>query len=158
MWDQVRHKQNKGQLRQNRRLIITSCLIPPGIRVENRLPRAFDALHLPHHPSPTVMNPTPPSSSSPDRAAEEELPFELAISRIEDLVTRMEAERLPLDDLIAAYDEGTRLLEVCRHRLDDAQRRVEMITVRADGSSTLSPFAGDEAPTAEEGSSRSRQR
>ena len=40
----------------------------------------------------------------------------------------------------------------------DAQRRVEMITVRADGSSTLSPFAGDEAPTAEEGSSRSRQR
>jgi len=96
------------------------------------------------------MDPTTPP------APEADLPFEQAIGRIEDLVARMEAERLPLDDLIAAYDEGTRLLEVCRHRLDEAQRRVELITQRADGSASLTPFTNDTNPTAEEGSSRSR--
>ena len=86
-----------------------------------------------------------------------ELPFERAIDRIEELVARMEAERLPLDELIKAYDEGTRLLDVCRQRLDDAQRRVEVISQRTDGTGILTPFAADEAPTAEQGSSRSRQ-
>jgi exodeoxyribonuclease VII small subunit len=94
---------------------------------------------------------TPPASDT-------DLPFEQAISRIEELVARMEAERLPLDDLIKAYDEGTRLLDVCRQRLDDAQRRVDVISQRADGSATLTPFAADDAPTTEDGTSRSRQR
>ena len=91
-------------------------------------------------------------------APESDLPFEQAIGRIEELVARMEAERLPLDDLIKAYDEGTRLLDVCRQRLDDAQRRVELISQRADGTTSLTPFTADDAPTAEEGTSRSRQR
>jgi len=103
------------------------------------------------------MDSTTPPAASPD-AGDTELPFEQAIGRIEDLVARMEAERLPLDDLIAAYDEGTRLLEVCRQRLDDAQRRVDVISIRADGTAALTPFTSDDAPTAEEGSSRSRQR
>jgi len=85
-------------------------------------------------------------------------PFEHAISRIEELVARMEAERLPLDDLIKAYDEGTRLLDICRQRLDDAQRRIEIISQRPDGTASLTPFTPDDAPTAEDGSSRSRQR
>lgn len=90
--------------------------------------------------------------------ADSDLPFEQAIGRIEELVARMEAERLPLDDLIKAYDEGTRLLDVCRQRLDDAQRRVDLISQRADGTASLTPFTDDDAPTAEEGSSRSRPR
>lgn len=97
----------------------------------------------------------PPTTPDPDDTA---LPFEQALGRIESLVARMEAERLPLDDLIKAYDEGTRLLDICRQRLDDAQRRVELISQRADGSATLTPFAADEAPTASEGGARSRQR
>lgn len=91
-------------------------------------------------------------------APDTDLPFEQAIGRIEELVARMEAERLPLDDLIKAYDEGTRLLDVCRQRLDDAQRRVDVISMRADGTAALTPFTSDDAPTAEEGTSRSRQR
>lgn len=96
--------------------------------------------------------------STTPRAAVPDLPFEQAIGRIEELVARMEAERLPLDDLIQAYDEGTRLLDVCRQRLDDAQRRVDLISQRADGSASLTPFTADDTPTAEEGTSRSRQR
>jgi exodeoxyribonuclease VII small subunit len=86
------------------------------------------------------------------------IPFEQAIGRVEELVARMEAERLPLDDLIQAYDEGTRLLDICRQRLDDAQRRVDLITQRADGTATLAPFATDDTPTAEAGTSRSKPR
>ncbi len=96
-------------------------------------------------------NPPPAESSLPPA-----VPFEEALAQVETLVARMENERLPLDDLIAAYDEGTSLLKICRERLDEAERRVELITARADGSAETRPFAADEAVTAEEGAVRSR--
>ncbi|MFN0129597.1 MAG: exodeoxyribonuclease VII small subunit [Verrucomicrobiales bacterium] len=101
------------------------------------------------------MDPETPTCQTP---ADSDLPFEQAIERIEELVARMEGERLPLDDLIKAYDEGIRLLEVCRQRLDDAQRRIDLISQRPDGTVSLTPFSPDDAPTADEGSVRSRQR
>ncbi len=78
--------------------------------------------------------------------ADSDLPFEKAIDRIEALVVRMENDRLPLDELIQAYDEGTRLLDVCRQRLDDAQRRVDLISQRPDGTLGLTPFTPEETP------------
>lgn len=95
---------------------------------------------------------------SPESHPANELPFEEAIGRVEEIVARMEGDSLSLDDLIASYDEGSRLLETCRRRLDDAQRRVDLISLRADGRAELTPFSDDDAPTAEEGASRSRPR
>jgi exodeoxyribonuclease VII small subunit len=101
-----------------------------------------------------------PMGKPADKAEVEqlELPFEQAIERIEEIVARMEGERLPLEELIRHYDEGTSLLEVCRRRIDEAQRKIELITRKSDGTLTAEPFHDEEAPTAEQGSARTRQR
>jgi exodeoxyribonuclease VII small subunit len=88
----------------------------------------------------------------------ETLPFERAIARVEELVAAMESDRLPLDDLIRFYEEGTQLIKVCRQRIDEAQRKVELITRKADGSLGLQPIESDETPDAESGAVRSRPR
>lgn len=97
-----------------------------------------------------------PSSSPSSSASRPDVPFEEALAQVENLVARMENERLPLDDLIAAYDEGTALLKICRQRLQEAEKRVELISARADGSVERTPFEADEGVTAEEGAVRSK--
>jgi exodeoxyribonuclease VII small subunit len=39
--------------------------------------------------------------------------FETAISRLEHLVEEMESDRMPLEQLLVAYEEGTKLVKVC---------------------------------------------
>ncbi len=89
---------------------------------------------------------------------EAEVPFEQAIERVEEIVAQMEGDRMPLDRLIENYEEGTRLLGLCRKRLDEVQTRVDLITRRLDGTETAEPFADDTVPDAASGGSRSQAR
>lgn len=76
--------------------------------------------------------------------------FEQAMERLEEIVSAMEGERMALDDMVGSYEEGMRLLKVCRQRIETARRRVEMIAADADGRASLAPFdAGAAAETAE---------
>jgi exodeoxyribonuclease VII small subunit len=86
----------------------------------------------------------------------EALPFEKAIARVEELVSAMDNSRLPLEDLIKYYEEGTELLKVCRQRLEEAQKKIDLITRRSDGTLELNPLATDETPDAHSGTARSR--
>jgi len=69
------------------------------------------------------------------------------MSRLETIVEEMENGRLPLEDLVARFDEGVRLSEVCNRRLDEAQRKIEMITTASDGTLQSETFAGEEPST-----------
>jgi exodeoxyribonuclease VII small subunit len=75
--------------------------------------------------------------------------FEDAMERLEEIVSAMEGERMPLEEMVQSYEEGARLLKVCRQRIDAARQRVELITADLDGSgkAVLSTF--DEAAVAE---------
>ena len=57
----------------------------------------------------------------------DELRFEDAIGRLEEIIERMESERVPLDKLLADYEQGTALLKLCRERIEHARERVETI-------------------------------
>lgn len=54
--------------------------------------------------------------------------FESALERLEQIVEEMEGDRLALEDLLARYEEGTRMVKVCQQRLDAAEKRIELIT------------------------------
>jgi exodeoxyribonuclease VII small subunit len=54
--------------------------------------------------------------------------FESALERIEQIATQMEKGDLALDQLMANYEEGLRLIRFCSERLEDAERRLETIT------------------------------
>lgn len=86
---------------------------------------------------------------------QDDVSFEQAMERLEEIVSSMEGERLPLEDMVQSYEEGARLLRVCRERIEAARLRVELITANLDGSAkaTLSPFDPAAAGEAAEPSS-----
>lgn len=79
-----------------------------------------------------------------------EVSFEEAIQNLEQIVKEMEAERLPLDQLVRRYEEGSRLLRTCEQRIREAEQRIELIAAGEAGPE-VKPFEAPpkQAPAAE---------
>ena len=75
-----------------------------------------------------------------------DLKFEDAMIRLEGEVKKLESGNMTLEDSIASFEEAIRLVGICNKHLDNAERRVRLLTEAADGSITDAPFdIGDEA-------------
>ncbi len=68
--------------------------------------------------------------------------FEEALGRLEALVKKMEAGDLTLEQSLKAFEEGTRLARVCAKKLDEAERRVDLLLRQGDELVTA-PFKDD---------------
>jgi len=73
--------------------------------------------------------------------------LETAIERINTIVAEMEVGTLPLETLIARYEEGLGLVKTCQEKLDAAEKRIQIISRDAQGRATLTDF--DEPDNAE---------
>ena len=51
----------------------------------------------------------------------------------------MEAEDLPLETLLAKYEEGTRLARVCQEKLAEAEVKIQQLEKTAAGEIKLKP-------------------
>ncbi len=71
--------------------------------------------------------------------------FEEALEALEELVRQMEADEVPLNDLLLKYEEGNRYYKVCESRLDEARGRIEILRKKRNGESVLEPFGDDDA-------------
>lgn len=70
-----------------------------------------------------------------------EMSFEEALKALEEIVRKLEAGEVPLDDSIALYERGEALRKHCQARLDAAQARIEKIVLGPDGAAAgLQPF------------------
>ena len=77
-------------------------------------------------------------------AAVEELSFEAALKRLEEIVRTLETGQAPLDESIELYAEGDRLKRQCEARLGAAQARIDKITLGPDGAAKgTQPFDAD---------------
>lgn len=56
------------------------------------------------------------------------LSFEEALAKLEELVGKMEEGNLPLDQMIAYFEQGTRLTALCRGKLDKLEKKIEVLT------------------------------
>jgi exodeoxyribonuclease VII small subunit len=72
------------------------------------------------------------------------LTFEQAIQRLEKIVAEMEAAELPLEDILKKYEEGSRLVRFCGQKLDEAEKKIELLTKNPDGTVKLEPFATEQ--------------
>lgn len=85
--------------------------------------------------------------SKPSKAAEaariENLPFEEALQRLETIVDAMESDELPLETLLARYEEGMKLARVCQAKIADAEIKIQQLEKNAQGGLTLKPVAAD---------------
>lgn len=68
-----------------------------------------------------------------DAAPQNDLSFEDALARLEQIVSRLESGQTPLGESITLYEEGARLKAHCEERLKAAQLRVEKIVVGPGG-------------------------
>ena len=80
-------------------------------------------------------------------ASKHETSFEQAMQRLEEIVSGMESDRMPLDEMVGSYEEGMKLLQICRQRIENARQRIETISLGADGKAELTAF--DPAKTAD---------
>jgi exodeoxyribonuclease VII small subunit len=72
------------------------------------------------------------------------LPFEEALKKLETIVTAMEAEDLPLETLLAKYEEGTRLAKLCQEKLAEAELKIQQLEKTAAGEMKLKPLPSPE--------------
>ncbi len=63
-----------------------------------------------------------------------DLSFEDALKRLETIVHRLESGEASLDESIKLYAEGDQLRKQCETRLQDAQARIEKISLGPDGA------------------------
>jgi exodeoxyribonuclease VII small subunit len=83
--------------------------------------------------------PTPPQADPAAEAALEALSFEQALERLEALVAQLEQGDLELEEALAAFERGVALARRCSGRLEQAERRVEML-VREGGRLVARPL------------------
>jgi exodeoxyribonuclease VII small subunit len=69
------------------------------------------------------------------------LPFEEALEKLEAIVSAMEGEDLPLETLLAKYEEGTRLAKACQDKLAEAELKIQQLEKIAAGEMKLKPAA-----------------
>lgn len=81
---------------------------------------------------------TPPPAAGAEPLAD--LPFEEALGRLEAVVQAMESDDLALEALLARYEEGVRLVNVCQTRLAAAEVRIEQLERNAAGIPVLKPL------------------
>jgi len=67
------------------------------------------------------------------------LSFEAALAKLEAIVESMESGQVPLAELLAKFEEGSKLLKVCEARLKDAEMKIEQLKKAKDGVA-LAPF------------------
>jgi exodeoxyribonuclease VII small subunit len=74
------------------------------------------------------------------------LPFEDALKKLETIVEAMESEELPLEALLARYEEGTRLAKICQEKLAEAELKIQQLEKNAAGEMKLKPMPVPENP------------
>ena len=70
--------------------------------------------------------------------------FEENMTRLEEIVTRLEKGDVPLSQSLSLFEEGTRLAAACRAELDQAEQQVVRLMKGPDGAPVELPF-GEEA-------------
>lgn len=66
-------------------------------------------------------------------------PFEEALQKLETVVEAMEADDLPLETLLAKYEEGAKLVKTCQQKLAEAELKIQQLEKTAAGDIKLKP-------------------
>ena len=69
--------------------------------------------------------------------------FEKALARLEEIAAEMENGDLGLEKMVAAFEEGQKLVKLCSSKLNEVEKRIEMLVKKSDGTIGAEPFAGE---------------
>jgi exodeoxyribonuclease VII small subunit len=83
-----------------------------------------------------VSNPKSAGSNPPAKSP----PFEDALKTLEGVVEAMEADDLPLETLMARYEEGIKLVKICQEKLAEAELKIQELEKNSAGEFKLKPL------------------
>ena len=83
------------------------------------------------------------TGTEPTAGRDEAPKFEEAMARLEQIVHALEAGNLSLDDSLRVFEEGTGLLRLCTRRLEEVERRIEVLMQTEEGREAR-PFQWEE--------------
>ena len=65
--------------------------------------------------------------------------LENTLKELEALINKMESNKLNLDESLACFEQGIKLIKICQKELDCAEQKIKKFTFQ-DGSPILSDF------------------
>jgi len=71
--------------------------------------------------------------------------FEKTFRELETIVKRLESEELPLDESLHLFEERIRLSRFCHQRLEEVEKKIELILADAKGEPRVEPFEPEPA-------------
>jgi exodeoxyribonuclease VII small subunit len=66
--------------------------------------------------------------------------FEDALNKLEKIVSKLEGGNIPLEESLKLFEEGIRLSRFCNQKLDEAEKKVEILLKDKNGSLKRQPF------------------
>jgi exodeoxyribonuclease VII small subunit len=66
--------------------------------------------------------------------------FEEALNKLEKIVSKLEKGDIPLEESLKLFEEGIRLSRLCSQKLDEAEKRVEVLLKDKEGVLRPQPF------------------
>ncbi|MFO7871917.1 MAG: exodeoxyribonuclease VII small subunit [Kiritimatiellia bacterium] len=74
----------------------------------------------------------------------EKITFEQALEKLETIVGDMESGNMGLEEMVARFEEGQALLKFCNGKLNEVERKIEML-VKKDGKLETVPFEDEDS-------------
>jgi exodeoxyribonuclease VII small subunit len=74
--------------------------------------------------------------------------FEKSFQKLEKIVQRLEGEELSLDESLELFEEGIGISRFCHRKLEEVERKIELILADNRGEPKSEPFEGETAPLA----------
>ena len=71
-------------------------------------------------------------------------PFEESMTRLEEIVSILERGESTLDESLALFEEGTKLVNACRKELDTAEQKVVKLSKGPDDAPVEHDFASED--------------
>lgn len=63
-----------------------------------------------------------------------ELDFETTLSQLENIVSRLEAGDLPLEEALKEFENGVKLAKLGQERLQQAEQRIQILLQKSDNA------------------------
>ena len=79
------------------------------------------------------------------KSAAEAQNFEAQLASLERIVRELERGDLPLEKSLELFEQGVKLSRECQERLNQAERRIEVLLRDSEGRPVLSAFEGEGA-------------
>jgi exodeoxyribonuclease VII small subunit len=74
---------------------------------------------------------------------DKKITFESALKRLEEIVDSLERGEVSLEDALSLFEEGIKTAQICKEKLQNAEKKIKQLIKNSDGTFSLADFQFD---------------